>query len=249
MLARAVRSTILALLFASPSVAVAQSLQEVLNQHYAAIGGLDKWKAVRSMKVSGRMAVGPGIEAPFTMLAKRPMKARLEFTFQGMTGIQAYDGTTAWMVMPFMGKTEPEEMPAEDARNMQEDADLDGPLVDYQTKGHQVELVGKEEMEGTPVYKLKVTLKSGDVRYHYLDAEHYLPIKIEGKRRVQGTEMDFETVLGDYKDVGGLIVAHSIEARPKGAPSGQVLTIDTVEWNVSVEDSVFSMPKKPGSDR
>jgi hypothetical protein len=196
------------------------------------------------MRASGHIALMPGTDAPFVMTAKRPRKVRIEFTFQGMTGVQAYDGSTPWMIMPFMGKPDPEEMPPEMSKDIIEQADIDGPLVDYKEKGHQVELVGMTEIEGTKAYQLKVTLKNGDVLQYYLDAEYFVPIKVEGTRVVQGNPMDYETILSDYKDVGGgLMLAHSVDSRPKGAQQGQTIVLDTVELNVEAPDSLFVMPK------
>lgn len=230
-------------LSSTPVAAQDLTLDQVLAKHYEAIGGLAKWKAVQSMRATGHMALMPGTDAPFVMTAKRPRKVRIEFTFQGMTGVQGFDGTTAWMIMPFMGKPDPEEMPPEMSKDIIEQADIDGPLVDSQEKGHQVELVGMADMEGTKAYQLKVTLKNGDVQQYYLDAEYFVPIKIEGTRTMQGSPMDFETILSDYKEVGGLMMAHSIDNRPKGATQGQTITIDTVELDVAVPDSIFVMPK------
>lgn len=230
-------------LSSTPAAAQNLTLDQVLAKHYEAIGGLAKWKAVQSMRATGHMALMPGTDAPFVMTAKRPRKVRIEFTFQGMTGVQGFDGTTAWMIMPFMGKPDPEEMPPEMSKDIIEQADIDGPLVDSQEKGHQVELVGMADMEGTKAYQLKVTLKNGDVQQYYLDAEYFVPIKIEGTRTMQGSPMDFETILSDYKEVGGLMMAHSIDNRPKGATQGQTITIDTVELDVAVPDSIFVMPK------
>jgi hypothetical protein len=105
-------------------------------------------------------------------------------------------------------------------------------------------LVGLEETEGTEAYKLKVTKKNGDVEYYYLDSEYFIPIKVEGSREMQGRMIEFETILSDYKDVGGLMIPHSIESKPKGAPAGQVVTIDTIELNVEAADSLFVMPEK-----
>ncbi len=230
-------------LLAAP--AQAQDLDEVLTNYYEAIGGLDAWQSVQSLRMTGTMMMGGmGVEAPFTVMAKRPRKARLEFTFQGMTGIQAFDGETAWMLMPFTGSTEPEEMPADMSKNLKEQADIDGPLIGYEEEGHQVELLGMEETEGTQAYKLKVTLKSGDVQYYYLDSEYFIPIRVEGTRMQQGRTVEFETIISDYKPVDGLMVAHSIEARPKGAPAGQTVTIDQVELNVELADSLFTMPEQ-----
>ena len=220
-----------------------QTLDEVLDSYYEAVGGLDAWTAVQSMRATGTMTLGPGAEAPFTITTKRPKMARLEFTFQGMTGIQAFDGETAWMVMPFMGKTEPEVMPEEDAEDVTEMGDIEGVLMNYEEKGHQVEYVGLEEVEGTEAHKLKVTMKNGNVRYYYLDAEFYVPIKVTGTRKARGTVTEFEQIISDYKEVYGLMIPHSMESRVVGTPQGQVITIDSVELNIDVDDSIFHMPK------
>lgn len=221
------------------------TLDEVIARHFEALGGADNLKAVESARLTGTMSMGPGGEVPFVMVFARPLSARMEFTMQGMTAVQAYDGETAWMIMPFAGQTEPKVMPLDQAKNMIEQADFDGPLMDWQQKGHQVELLGLEETEGTEVYKLKITLEGGDVRYHYLDSEDFLVIKQEGKATVQGAEMDFETLLSEYKEVEGLMFPHSILSRPKGAPESQVVTIEKVELDVDLPEDYFSMPAPP----
>ncbi|UCF19973.1 MAG: hypothetical protein JSU87_00750 [Gemmatimonadota bacterium] len=231
-------------LLAGPALAQEASLDAVLKGYYEAVGGIDAWKAVNTVKATGTRQLGPGMEAPFVMLAMRPNRIRVEFTLQGMTGIMAYNGETAWMVMPFMGKTEPEVMPDFMAKEIINEADIDGPLIGYKEDGHQVELLGTAETEGTQAYKLKVTLKNGDVQYWYLDSEYYVPIKLEGTTTgPNGAEMEFEAILSDYKDVGGLMMAHSVESRQKGSPSGMVMTIESVEVNPAVEAGSFNMPK------
>jgi len=225
-----------------------QSLEEILAKNFEARGGKEKIQAVQSVRFTGRMPIGEGAEAPLILKWKRPNRIRMEFTVQGMVGIQAYDGSAGWMVMPFMGKTDPEAMSQEEVKSIEEMADtVDGPLMDYQTKGHQLELVGKEAVEGTEAYKLKLTKKGGDVSYVYLDAEAFLEIKEEGKHTRRGQEFEFESSSGDYKEVEGLVIAHSIETKAKGAPQGQIITIDKVELNVEIPDSEFAMPevKKP----
>lgn len=230
-------------MMASP--ATAQDLDEVLNNYYEAVGGLDAWKSVQTMKMSGSLVMGGmGVEAPFVVTTKRPKNVRIEFTFQGMTGVQAFDGDMAWMLMPFMGKTDPEQMPDDMAKDVKDQADMDGALMGYEEDGHQLELIGLEETDGTQAYKIKLTRESGDIEYYFLDSEYFIPIKIEGSREMQGRVIEFETVLSDYKDVGGLMVPHSVESKPKGAPAGQVITIQAVELNIDVDDSVFAMPPK-----
>src|SRR5262245_39577232 len=136
MLRKTITGLALAVLMASP--AVAQTVDELVAKNIQARGGTDKIKAMKTARTTGKMVMGQGMEAPFVMMEKRPNLTRMEFTFQGMTGIQAYDGKNGWGLMPFMGKKEPEAVPDDQRQLMEEQADMDGPLVDYKTKGHKV---------------------------------------------------------------------------------------------------------------
>jgi hypothetical protein len=218
-----------------------ESADEVIAKYIEALGGRDKIDAVKTMRMTGKMVGMGGLEIPMVIENKRPNKTRRELNFQGMTGVQAYDGTTGWFVMPFAGRLEPEKMSDEDLKGMEEQADMDGALVDYKKKGHKIELMGKEEEDGSEVYKLKVTKKGGDVDYYFLDAEYFLPIKIKGSRSRQGTVFEFEASLGDYKEVNGLLVAHSI-AQTTGVMGGSTVTFEKVEINVDLPDERFAMP-------
>jgi outer membrane lipoprotein-sorting protein len=223
-------------------VASAQTVDEVLAKHFDAMGGLTKLKAIQSIKTSGRMVLPQGMELPVTLLQKRPKSFRMEFSMQGMTGMQCFDGKNAWMVMPMMGTKDPTAMDAEQSKMMDEQAEFDGPLVDYKEKGNKVELIGKEQVEGADAYKVKCTLKNGDVRLMYFDAETYLQIKGEGKRTVRGTEVESEQYMSDYKEVDGTMVPFSIESGAKGSPQRQKIVIDKVEYNTTLPDSLFAMP-------
>ena len=218
------------------------SVDELIAKNIEARGGMAKMKAVQTIRMTGKMTMGQGMEAPMMMEMKRPKAMRMEFTFQGMTGIQAYDGKAGWQVMPFGGKKDPEPMSAEDLQEADENADIDGPLVDYKSKGYTVELVDKEKVEGSDAWKLKVDMKNGTVRYVYLDADTMLEIKNEGKRMIRGSEVEFESTIGDYKEVGGLMFPYSIEMGAKGHPEKQNIIIDKVELNPKLEDARYKMP-------
>lgn len=218
-----------------------KTADEVIAKYIEAIGGQKAIDAVKSMRVTAKLTMGGGMEAPMVIESKRPDKVRVEFTFQGMVATQAYDGKIGWSIMPFAGKTEPEKMPPDQVKMFEDQADMDGPLVDYKKKGHQVELIGKDEIEGSDVYKLKVTKKNGNVEYHYLDVEYFIPIKMEGKRKFQGTEMEYAVVYGDYKEVNGLLIPHSIQQQ--GGGSGGNITLEKVEMNVLIPDERFAMPE------
>jgi outer membrane lipoprotein-sorting protein len=239
------KSFICALVIAGSSLTVAAqalTVDQIIAKNIAAKGGMEKIKAQKSLRMSGRMTLGPGLEAPVIMEQKRPGSFRLELTLQGLTAVQAYDGQTGWQIMPFQGKKDPETMGEDDLKDAQEQADIDGPLVDYKEKGNKVELVGHEQVEGSDAYKLKVTLKNGEVRYLYLDADSFLEIKEESKRTIRGTEREGETIFGDYKEEGGVMMAHSIEAGAKGSAEKQKVTIEKVEINPVLDDARFKLP-------
>lgn len=230
----------LALALAGP--VYAQTADELIAKNIKAKGGMDKIKAVKSLRATGRMSLSPEMEAPFVMILKRPNEMRMEFTLQGMTGVQAYDGKTAWAVMPFLGKKDPEAMAPDDAKMVEEQSDFDGPLVDYKAKGNTVELVGREQVEGVNAYKLKVTRKDGEIRYIYLDPDAYLEIATDATRKVRGTDMEIYSTIGDYKEVSGVMLAHSIESGPKSGTQKQKMTVDKYEVNVDVPENNFAMP-------
>lgn len=240
--------TLLALGLLLAPAAWAQTVDEIITKHYETMGGLEKIKALNSMRITGSMMVGPGMEAPLTMERKRPGKRRLEFQIQGMTGVQAFDGEKAWSVMPFMGKKDPEAASEEDSKQEKEDADFDGPLVDWKAKGHTIELTGKEPVEGAEAYKLKITKKNGDIEYYYLDTETYLLVKNEGKVKRRGTEVEQEGTWSDYKDVDGYMMPFTMEQGIKGTPQKQRLTFTKIEINPPLDDARFAMPAVASSD-
>jgi len=245
---RAFATGVLALVltvFLTPPLAAqdaAPTAEELIEKNLEAKGGREALAATRSARVNGKMSMG-GMEAPFVYEWKAPDKLRIEFTIQGMTGIQAYDGETGWMVMPFMGKTDAEKMSPEDTAMLKDDADFRGPLFDPESKGYTVAYAGEEDVEGTPTYKLELTKETGEVSHLYLDQEYFLEIKQDSKRTVRGQEVESETAIGDYKEVGGLMMAHSHDVTTSMAPGGgQTMTFESIELNPEIPDERFAMP-------
>ena len=222
--------------------ASAQTADEIVDKYIKAIGGAEKLKSIQSVRATGKMKMGQ-MEAPLTMTKARPEQVRMDFTIQGMTGTQAFDGTTGWMVMPFMGKKDPEKMSEDMVKDMKDEADIDGPLFDYKSKGNKVEFLGKEDVQGSPAYKLKLTTKQGTESNLYVDADTNLIIKVESKRKIQGQEVESETIMGDYKEVDGLTLPYSLEMHAKGRPGGQSITFEKYELNPKVDTAIFKMPE------
>src|SRR5258708_4890262 len=236
---------LLSAFFLLAGVMSAQTVDEIIAKNIEAKGGLAKLKAVQSMRMTGHAEFG-AMQAGFVLTQKRANKMRNEISIQGMTMVQAFDGQNGWQVVPFSGKKDAEPMGAEDQKDAEENADMDGPLVDYKAKGHKVELVGKEKTEGTDTYHLRITLKDGNVRDLFLDADSFLEIKAIAKVTRRGTETVVESAMGDYKEVQGMMIPFSIEQHQQGGQGpGQKIIIEKVEFNVPVDDAVFKMPPPP----
>lgn len=230
---------------AAPAVAAnapSPTAEEIVARNVAARGGLEAWRKVHSMRLSGQMDVGQGMQVPFTLLLKRPRMMRLDFLFDGQMVAQAYDGKTGWKRRPYLGRGGYELMTAEEVETAAGQSELDGPLIDYEAKGHKVEVVGQETVEGREAYKLAVTLSTGVVRHLYVDAESALEVKVDGTRTMRGQDRKMETLYRDYKTVQGLLIPHTLETKVEGAPSSNELVIEGVELNPDLADALFAPP-------
>jgi outer membrane lipoprotein-sorting protein len=223
------------------ALAAAQTADELVGKNLQARGGVEKIKAINTVRMTGKAYVG--ISADISQESKRPNMLRQNFTVQGMTQIQSYDGNAGWQISPFNGRKDPEMLGEDDLRALVDESDIDGPLVDYQAKGNKVEYLGHDTVDGDDAYKLKVTLKNGDIVYFYLDPDTYLEIKKETQQFIRGSVRETEQALGSYKQVAGVYFPYSIEASTKGTTNDHArITFDKIEVNVPVDDSYFKMP-------
>lgn len=235
---------VLIVLFASVmtvGVAGAQTVDEIIAKNIQARGGLEKLKAVKSLRTTVKFSDG-SFRAEFLQENKRPGKVREEFIVQGMAQIQAYDGKTGWQISPFSGRKDPDLLSQDDMKSLIVDGDIDGPLVDYKEKGHKAELVGHDSMEGTDCFKIKLSMKNGDVRYYYLDTDSYLELKIEVQTTIRGALQESELYYGDYEQVNGIYYPFAVEQAQKGSSSRQQLSVEKIEQNVGLDDALFAMP-------
>ena len=229
----------LACVFSAP----AQTVDELIAKYVKTIGGADKLAAIKTIRTTGTFHGGGGFEAVVIQEQRRPNFVRDEFSIQGMSAISAYDGKQGWRINPFEGKKDAETLGEEELKSIIEESDFDGPLIDYKAKGNKIEYLGKDDFEGSDVYKLKVTLADGTVKTYFLDGDYYVPIKVETKQTIRGTEVESETILGDYKEVGGVYFPHSAESGRKGSPNKSSVTIEKIEINPVLDDSRFAMPR------
>ena len=254
------------------------SAAEIVNKNVQARGGLQAWHAVQTLTMSGKMEAGgnnrptialPGphrkqqvapprpdaqVELPFKMELKRTRKLRVELQFNGQTSVQVYDGANGWKLRPFLNRSDYEPYTAEETKTASEQADLDGPLVDYTAKGTAIELASMEKVDNRDTYKLKLTLKSGYSFHVWIDAQTFLETKIEGTpRRLDGQYHPVEIYLRDYRPANGVLIPRVLETRVQAAmtvPSKKQpqsiterITIDNVVINPKLDDSLFTKPK------
>jgi len=263
---------------------------EIVDKNVAARGGLQAWRAVETMTLTGKMGAGGNqratlsvpmtggqkaqsilqgvrdrrveeVQLPFEMDLARPHKARVELQVKGQTAIQVYDGTNGWKLRPFLNRSEVEPYTAEEMKIASMQSELDGLLVDYAAKGTRIELDGIEKVEDRDTYKLKLTLKSGDLTHVWVDTQTFLETKIEGRpRRLDGTYHPVEVYYRDYRIVNGLKIPFVLETRilpvaktalgvrDTPVPPEKAL-IENVVINPKFDAGLFSKPAIPAASK
>src|SRR6516225_3476211 len=229
----------------------AQTVDEVIKKAIDARGGIDKIKAVQSERISGRVAFSQGLEGTIVLELERPHKLYSEITVEGQKVVRAYNEKfVCWTVKPFTENKNVVDMSADELKEMPDESDFDGQLVDYKSKGSQVELVGKGDSDGRAVYRLKITTRTGEVRSYLIDGGTFLTTKWEGTRKVGNDPLPWESVLSDYREVQGLKFPFRIDQGSPGTEYQQTLTIDKIEINPKIDESHFAKPaaaRVPGS--
>jgi hypothetical protein len=212
---------------------------EVIRKNLEAHGGLDKIKAIKTLKCTGKAVFAGGqIEAPLVWRSKRPLRYRTEIQIQGQQMVEAFDGKTKWIIGG--GNPNPQPSDPEGSRSAAESSDIvESPLVNFKEKGNTVDLLGKEDVDGSPAYKFKATLESGSVRMVYVDAKSFLTVKTVTKVK----ELEAESKLSNYKRVDGVMIAFTNSIKINRQPIMQMI-YDKVEVNVPLDDSLFTMPVK-----
>lgn len=238
---RAKRLLAAAAVLLASSLAGAETVDEIVTRYVAARGGREALAAIRTVRMTGRVVAGPGREAIVRREIARPDRIRTEFEFQGTTGIYVWDGTTGWRVSPLDGGLEPEPLTGEGAALSAEQADIDGPLADWRTKGHRVEVVGSATLAGGAAHELEVTLKSGGIRRLWIDDATGLVVKTASTRSIRGHAVEVETTYSDYRQTAGVAFARSIEIGPAGRPGRLRIVVESVETNPVLDDARFRM--------
>jgi hypothetical protein len=217
------------------------TVEEIVARHVAARGGLETIRSIRTMREKGRISAGANREGRVTRERKRPGSTRFELTVQGVTSVMVSDGRHGWKMSPLDGDLEPRPLPHEVVAEVAEQADIEGPLVDWKAKGHQLELAGREVIDGRETFKVKLTLKSGAVRYEYFDVESFARLRTDSTRHWRGQPVRIETTFGDHRKTGGILCPHLIEIAAVGRPQRLRIVLETIEVNPPLSDTRFAM--------
>ena len=241
---------LLAGLFVSPAIhgqspSPTPTVDELVAKNLEAKGGAAALEAIKTVRFEGRLLANQGqLELKFSETKERPGKVRTDAILQGMTLVNAYNGTSGWKIFPIYGRKDPEKMSTDESKSLVEEAEIGGPLENWKAQSKTITYLGTEDVEGTPAHKLQVVRKNGDVSYVYLDPDHFLEIRVISRRLEQGAQVEVETDLGDYEKVNGVYFPFSIEAGSKGSTDKQKTIIEKGEANVPVDDSIFEFPVK-----
>ena len=226
----------------SAEPAPAPTVDEIVGRYVAARGGMEKLKALQTLRQEGRINAGAGRTGLVMREIKRPGKIRFEFTVQGITSVFASDGQRGWKVNPLEGEMTRQPLPEEVLVDAREQADIDGPLVDWKSKGSRIELIGRETVGSHDAYKLKVTLKSGGVLTAYVEVKSANLVRTDATRLVRGKRVVIQTTLGDYRKTEGILFPHLVEVRAAGRPQLVRIVVDKVEVNPALSDARFTPP-------
>lgn len=211
----------------------AQSADEIIEKYITAIGGKEKWKQVKSMKVNGFIEV-QGIKINFSQQAVHNVGVRVDAEFQGQKIIDITTPTKGWSQNPFGGRSSLQPISEEELQQKLDELDIQDEFIDYAAKGSTVEFLGKDEEDGNEFYKLKMTTKNKNESVYFFDVNTSLIYKEEKTLRQQGQEMKMVTKVFDYKTIPfGIKIPH------KSEQMGQILVTDKIEINPTIDENIF----------
>lgn len=192
------------------STLFSQTTDEIVKKHIEAIGGKDNWSKVKSLKTEMKMkANGADILVTIYQVDKKAMRQNI--ALMGMEGYSILTNTEGWSYMPFQGQTKPEPMTADDVKKAQDGLSIQNDFITYKELNKKLEYVGKDDVDGTECFKMKMTDKEGTESTYYIDPSNYYVIKETTKMTINGKEMENSTSYGNYKKTPeGIVYAFSI---------------------------------------
>jgi len=227
-----------------------QSVDEIIDNYFENTGGIDQWKKLKGVKMSAKLSQ-QGMEIPIEIIQMQGGKQMQIINFQGQSiKAQVFDGEVSWGIN--MMSQKPEKSDQETTDNLKLDNnDFPDSFMDYKSKGYKAELIGKETVDGTETFKVKLTKepktidgkKEDDITFYFFDTENYVPIAIQTEvKEGPGKGMIMEITMSDYQEVEGLYFPFSQTQGIKDQPSIPLI-IDSIELNPIISENEFKFPE------
>lgn len=233
-----------AFLFILVGFAQAQSAEEIVAKHIAAIGG-DKWASVEAMQSDANISAegAPGMTISMKMVVIRDKAVRMDVNVMGMTQTTALNGDQGWSTNPFMNQMDPEPMTADQVKSMMDMTDVDGTLIGYKEKGYTLEYIGTEDVDGIEAIKIKINKRDKSTEYSFFDPETYYEIQNIRIEDVDGQVAETVTVYSNFKEQEGIKLPFTIQ-QASPVMGNSTVTITGVTINPLVDMKSFDMPTK-----
>lgn len=220
--------------------AQAQTADEVIAKHLDAVGGKEKLAGITSVKMTSTNVI-MGNEAPATIVILNGKGFRSETEMMGSKMIQVFTDKGAWMVNPMSGASDPQEVPAEQAKQGQGQIYI-APLLNYAANGSKVEYLGQEKLGNVNAYKIKLTDKNGMPTTYFFDPSTYYLVQAVRSGEMMGQPIEITLTYSDFKKTDyGWVVPQTTEIN-----LGQFAItskLKNIEINAPVDAALFEMKK------
>ena len=219
------------------AMSFAQTAEEIVAKHITAIGGADNWKKINNMRQEATLSV-QGMDIPVVITAVHNKATKQEYTVMGMTGYSIITSEGGWNFNPMQGQTKPEPITQDELKYGKDNLDLQGDFVDYKAKGHSIQLMDKEDIEGVECLKIKLTRKSGNESIFFFDPKTYYIVRTSSKMSANGQEVESVVNMSNYQKLPeGIVIAYTIESTAVPAP----ITVTKVIVNGKIDEAVFKV--------
>jgi hypothetical protein len=219
------------------AMSFAQTAEEIVAKHITAIGGADNWKKINNMRQEATLSV-QGMDIPVVITALHNKATKQEYTVMGMTGYSIITSEGGWNFNPMQGQTKPEPITQDELKYGKDNLDLQGDFVDYKAKGHSIQLMDKEDIEGLECLKIKLTRKSGNESIFFFDPKTYYIVRTSSKMSANGQEVESVVNMSNYQKLPeGIVIAYTIESTAVPAP----ITVTKVIVNGKIDEAVFKV--------
>ncbi len=216
-----------------PAAFVQGKLDKIIEKTIETMGGKEKLMTVKTIKKMG-FGEQQGVKYPVNYYAVHNISERSDFSFNGLTGYQIITKDSGFNFSPFGGMAEPERMTDADVKLATDEYDLESPIVNYQAKGHTIELMENEDIDGVDAIQLRVNLKNGKTIFYFIDPDTYYIIRTTAKGVSNGQEFSNTSNYYNFKKTKeGILFPFTVDN----------ITYDNIELNIPLDDKLFSTKK------